>query len=143
MNRTAISDLGRALRLLGQYGDDLSQASATPETLEQIRNDLIKARGLLDTVAQPAPTTKCSEHPQGPTEPGTDGECLLCGIRSTRASRADSDDVSRSTVAGVINQLGTDAALRMYGPRAVAAATVTARRTSHLNPGVRPEAADA
>lgn len=142
MNRTAISDLGRALRVLGQHGDDLSQASATPETLEQIRADLIHARRLLETVATPAPTTNCAEHPRGPVEPGTDDECLLCRVRSSRSTQAESTDVPVAAVIGVIEQLGSEAAVRMYGGRAVASANNVINRSRHLNPD-RPEAAHA
>ncbi|MCX5285974.1 hypothetical protein [Streptomyces sp. NBC_00198] len=142
MNRTAISDLARALRALGEHGDELNQATATPDALAQLRSDLVRVRGLLEAVAEPAPSTTCAEHPRGPVEPGTDGDCLLCSVRRARATRAESEDVPRDAVVGVIQQLGHEAAVRMYGGRAVAAAAAGGRRTRYLNPGVQPEAAD-
>ncbi|MCM1977181.1 hypothetical protein [Streptomyces sp. G1] len=88
MNRTVLSDLGRALRVLGGHGDELSPTTATTEQLDEIAADLQRARHLLSEAERPTPTTNCQDHPYGPIEPETDGECLLCGIRRRRGLAA-------------------------------------------------------
>ncbi|MEU6513694.1 hypothetical protein [Streptomyces sp. NPDC046978] len=131
MNRTAIRDLATALRRVGEHGDALAAITPGPEQLRLIREDLEQARQLLEharlllaAAAGPARTTRCPEHPTGPVEPDTDGECLLCRIRRGRAATAAvaHQEVTAAQVLEVIDELGTDTAIRQFGGRAVSAA---------------------
>ncbi|MYX33441.1 MULTISPECIES: hypothetical protein [unclassified Streptomyces] len=65
MNRTVIRDLGRALRVLGEHGDRITPTEATTELLDEIAEDLFRARRLLAEADRPRPTTNCREHPNG------------------------------------------------------------------------------
>ena len=92
MNRTVLNDLGRALRVLGEHGEQLAPAAATTEQLTEIAGDLQTARRLLSDAERPPPTTDCAEHPYGPVEPETDRVCLLCQIRRGRHHNATREE---------------------------------------------------
>ncbi|MEV5472815.1 hypothetical protein AB0L66_10715 [Streptomyces sp. NPDC052207] len=138
MNRTAIRDLAMALRRVGEHGDALAAITPGPEQLQRIREDLEHARQLLAAAAGPAPTTRCPEHPTGPVEPDTDGECLLCRIRRGRVAAAAEvahQEVTAAQVLEVIDELGTDTAIRQFGGRAVSAAIASTTRTPTTSTG--------
>ncbi|MFJ5217239.1 hypothetical protein ACIP98_21260 [Streptomyces sp. NPDC088354] len=120
MNRAKVADLGRALRVLGAYGEQLVPATATSEQLAQIREDLRRALAMVADADGEAPTTRCPQHPHGPVEPGTDGDCLLCHTRRGRAARAGAEDVPAEVVAAAIEELGEQQAITVYGGAAVA-----------------------
>lgn len=123
MNRTVLADLARALRVLGHHGETLAPATATTEQLHEIAEDIARARRLLAAAERPAPTTDCPEHPNGPVEPGTDRQCLLCRNRRHRADAADeAPGIPVTVVLSVVEELGEEAATQMYGGRVVAKA---------------------
>ncbi|MFB7287816.1 hypothetical protein OG539_01390 [Actinacidiphila glaucinigra] len=120
MNRARVSDLGRALRVLGDYSEQLVPATATSEQLQQIREDLQRALGLVTDAGGAAHTTKCRQHPSGAVEPGTDGGCLICLQRQGLAAKAVAGNAPAEAVASAIEQLGERAAVGLYGGHAVA-----------------------
>ncbi|MDX3239765.1 hypothetical protein PV392_29585 [Streptomyces sp. ME03-5709C] len=128
MNRTVIRDLGGALRVLGEHGDRISPTTSTREELDEIAEDLFRARRFLAEADRPRPTTNCPEHPHGPVEPETDGECLLCGIRR---ARGNAPITPPHIVLAAYDKHGGDEAVRRFGPAAVAQALATAGRGSH------------
>ncbi|WP_369247438.1 hypothetical protein [Streptomyces sp. R41] len=92
MNHAQLTALGRALRLLGEHGDALN--ADTPDAkLHEVKADLKRALDLLDeTVTTAAPTTRCSEHPNGPVDEGAADLCLLCETRRRAARRSEVND---------------------------------------------------
>ncbi|MEU6340212.1 hypothetical protein ABZ883_04585 [Streptomyces sp. NPDC046977] len=134
MNRARVADLGRALRVLGSYGEQLAPVTATSEQLQQIREDLQRALGLVADADTAAPTTTCRQHPNGPVEPGTDGGCLICLQRRGLAARADNTDVPAEVVAAAIEELGEQQAIAVYGGVAVAR-VLNARNPVRLTKG--------
>ncbi|MFI1535492.1 hypothetical protein [Streptomyces anandii] len=129
MNRTVIGDLAAALKALGEHGDSLIAATATPEQLHQVGDTLARARRLLTDAGAPAPKTRCRRHPNGPVEPDTDGDCLLCRTRSKPTATLARREAPAADVLGVIDELGTDAAIRRYGGHAVNAALAAGNRS--------------
>lgn len=84
MNPNQIPELGRALRVIGEHGDELSRD--TPEDkLNELRQDLAKAAKLLEEVAGPKPHTRCKTHPFGAVDKEAPDLCLLCQTRRRRA----------------------------------------------------------
>ncbi|WP_326722310.1 MULTISPECIES: hypothetical protein [unclassified Streptomyces] len=88
MNHAQLTALGRALRVLGEHGDALN--ADTPDAkLHEVKADLKRALDLLDeTVTTAAPTTRCSEHPNGPVDEAAADLCLLCETRRRAARRS-------------------------------------------------------
>ncbi|MEU8683014.1 hypothetical protein [Streptomyces sp. NPDC048611] len=84
MNRTHISDLARALRVLGSHGESLGLESSAA-TLDEIHTDLSRALDLMRIVNRPRPTTDCARHPYGPVDEEAINRCLLCGTHERRA----------------------------------------------------------
>ncbi|MFI1536591.1 hypothetical protein [Streptomyces anandii] len=91
MNHAQLTALGRALRLLGEHGENL--AADTPDAkLHEVKADLKRALDLLDeTVTTAAPATRCREHPQGPVDESAPDLCLLCETRRRAARRSEVD----------------------------------------------------
>ncbi|GHF71259.1 hypothetical protein [Streptomyces thermodiastaticus] len=88
MNHAQFTALGRALRVVGEHGEQLT-AEATDARLHEIRNDLRRALDLLEeSVSQERPTTRCAEHPHGPVDKDAPDLCLLCETRRRAARRA-------------------------------------------------------
>ncbi|WP_431033090.1 hypothetical protein ACQYWQ_07260 [Streptomyces sp. P6-2-1] len=81
MRQQKIPALGRALRALGEEGEELGGAT-TEAKLHEIAKDLRRALALLEeTVEGPEPTTRCAEHPYGPRDESAPDLCLLCETR--------------------------------------------------------------
>ncbi|OON82643.1 hypothetical protein [Streptomyces tsukubensis] len=91
MNHAQLTALGRALRVLGEHGDALS-ADVPDDKLHEIRQDLRRALELLGEGAGPAPTTRCSEHPNGPVDENAADRCLLCETRRRTSRRSAYDN---------------------------------------------------
>ncbi|MFE3633861.1 hypothetical protein [Streptomyces cellostaticus] len=89
MNHAQLTALGRALRLLGEHGENLS--ADTPDArLHEVKADLRRALDLLDeTVGAGAPSTRCPEHPHGPVDRSAPDLCLLCETRRRAARRSE------------------------------------------------------
>lgn len=84
MNLTQIPELGRALRVVGEHGEELSRDTPA-DKLYEMREDLQKALKLLDEVAGPKPLTRCKTHPFGAVDKEAPDLCLLCQTRRRRA----------------------------------------------------------
>lgn len=84
MNPNQIPELGRAMRVIGEHGDNLSR-DVTTDKLHEMREDLQKALRLLDEVAGPKPHTRCKEHPFGAVDEDAPDLCLFCQTRRRRA----------------------------------------------------------
>ncbi|WP_086768660.1 hypothetical protein [Streptomyces bobili] len=93
MNHAQLVALGRALRVLGEHGEQLSRD--TPDVaLHEIRADLTRALSHLDeSITGPKPTTRCQEHPTGPVDDSARDLCLLCETRRRAAPKPTSQDV--------------------------------------------------
>ncbi|QNP71967.1 hypothetical protein IAG44_22825 [Streptomyces roseirectus] len=89
MNHAQLTALGRALRLLGEHGENLT--TDTPDAkLHEVKADIQRALDLLDdSVTTAAPVTRCAEHPQGPVDTSAPDLCLLCETRRRTARRAE------------------------------------------------------
>ncbi|MFF1298175.1 MULTISPECIES: hypothetical protein [unclassified Streptomyces] len=84
MDLNQIPELGRALRVLGEHGQELSR-DTPPDKLAEMRQDLAKAVKLLEQVAGPKPFTRCAEHPFGAIDKEAPDLCLLCQTRRRKA----------------------------------------------------------
>lgn len=117
MNHAQLTQLGRALRVLGEHGDALT--ADTPDAkLHEVKADLKRALDLLDeSVSGAAPTTRCAEHPQGPVDEDASDLCLLCETRRRAARRSQVNGAygpTRPTGADT----GADRTQSRYGTRA-------------------------
>ncbi|MFE9247728.1 hypothetical protein [Streptomyces sp. NPDC007088] len=87
MQHAQLSALGRALRLLGEHGEQLGQ-DVPDARLREITTDVRRALELLENAVEgPAPTTRCAEHPNGPVDESAVDGCLLCETRRRSARR--------------------------------------------------------
>lgn len=78
------TELGRALRVLGEHGHRLTAFETAPEQLDDISTDLDRARQLLaDVLAEQAPTA-CRIHPGAPPDRATGAACLFCAMNRRR-----------------------------------------------------------
>jgi hypothetical protein len=91
MNHAQFTALGRALRVIGEHGEELG--ADTPDArLHEVRADLKRALDLLEeSVSQDRPATRCAEHPTGPVDEDAPDLCLLCETRRRAARRAHFD----------------------------------------------------
>ncbi|MFK4145830.1 hypothetical protein [Streptomyces sp. NPDC004065] len=91
MNHAQLTALGRALRVIGEHGEELT--TDTPDArLHEVKADLKRALDLLeDSVSQERPATRCAEHPGGPVDEDAPDLCLLCETRRRAARRARYD----------------------------------------------------
>ncbi|MEU3341964.1 hypothetical protein [Streptomyces sp. NPDC006668] len=88
MNHAQLVALGRALRVLGEHGEELT-SETTDAKLHEIRADLTRAMAQLEeSVSKPKPTTRCLEHPTGPVDESARDLCLLCETRRRGAAPA-------------------------------------------------------
>lgn len=89
MNPDVVPDLGRALRVLGDHGEQL-HPDWTEEQIDELAADMARARALLHQATGPTPVTSCREHPFGAVDPeqpvpaGEPGVCLICVMRRRR-----------------------------------------------------------
>lgn len=86
MNHAEATELGRALRVIGEHGEMLT-ATTTTEKIQEIRKDLARATRLLEDSAGPAPATDCPEHPYGAVDEGAPDRCLFCQSRRHKAGQ--------------------------------------------------------
>lgn len=91
MNHAQLTALGRALRVVGEHGEELT--AETPDArLHEVKADLRRALDLLEeSVSQERPATRCAEHPGGPVDQDAPDLCLLCETRRRAARRAQYD----------------------------------------------------
>lgn len=135
------SDLGNALRALGAHGDHLTLFAAAPEQLDEIGQDLERARRLLADVRAEQGLTGCRQHPAGPTDPENGGGCLLCATNRRRgqlpAQPATDTPAPVADICREVAEHGQTAAIRRYGPLPV----VRALRHCPNNPDLTEETA--
>ncbi|MYR55301.1 hypothetical protein GTY54_03235 [Streptomyces sp. SID625] len=112
MNHAQLTALGRALRVIGEHGEELT--SDTPAArLHEVKADLRRALDLLEeSVSQDRPSTRCAEHPTGPVDEDAPDLCLLCETRR-RAARRDRYDGGSRPASGP----GSGTASSRYGVR--------------------------
>ncbi|MER6332635.1 hypothetical protein ABT298_25570 [Streptomyces sp. NPDC001034] len=92
MNHAQLVALGRALRVLGEHGEQLSIDTLDAQ-LHEIRADLNRALTQLEeSVSKPKPTTRCPEHPTGPVDESARDLCLLCETRRRAAHQPTAMD---------------------------------------------------
>lgn len=131
MNRPEATDLGRALRSLGEHGDRLELFAATREQLDEILRDMDAVRRMLLAVRAHLGPSGCRQHPQMPVDPTTDGECLLCVQNRRRGQgvplQAVVEEAPTSVICQTVIREGHEVAVARFGPRAVTRAILTCR----------------
>lgn len=129
------TDLAGALRTLGGHGDRLTIFAASPEQLEEIAQDLDRARRLLAAVRAEQGLTGCRQHPAGPVD-HADGGCLLCSTARRRGQLLPQPEAPAVTpltdICREVAQHGHDEAVLRHGARAVARALLHCRNTTDL-----------
>ncbi|MFB7115190.1 hypothetical protein [Streptomyces sp. NPDC056291] len=124
-----VTELGEALRALGERGEHLIALQPAPEDLDEIRGDLDAARRLL-VAARASLARGCAQHPGAPTDPTAGGACLLCAT-NRRRDEAEGGIVAQAvpleTVARAVADLGQEEAVRRFGARTVTRALLRCR----------------
>ncbi|MFE3378799.1 hypothetical protein [Streptomyces anulatus] len=139
MNRTPLPELVRVLHTLGDYGNRLDPAAATPEQLLIVTRAIEEARRLVTSAQGPA--NQCPQHPGAPVDPTDGGRCLFC--RTRRHGAATVTDAPAADVLATVTDHGEEEAARRYGPRALALALAAAGRGTHrYPPNERPTGRD-
>ncbi|MFJ6561987.1 hypothetical protein ACIQMV_19425 [Streptomyces sp. NPDC091412] len=125
-----VTELGEALRALGERGEHLIALQPAPEDLDEIRGDLDAARRLL-VAARASLARGCAQHPGAPTDPTAGGACLLCATNRRRGVADGGGIVAQAvpleTVARAVADLGQDEAVRRFGARTVTRALLRCR----------------
>ncbi|MFJ1606960.1 hypothetical protein ACIOHS_26855 [Streptomyces sp. NPDC088253] len=125
------TELGSALRALGEHGEHLMAFEAAPEQLDEIGEGLDRARRLLADVRAEQSPTGCRIHPAAPPDPASGAACLFCATNRRRgqvsAPAPVAVAVSLDEICQVAAEEGHDEAVRRYGARMVARALLRCR----------------
>lgn len=130
MSTSEVTDLGRALRALGEHGERLEAFAATREQLDEILVALDATRKRLQAVRATFGPSGCSLHPNVPVDPAAGGRCLLCA-QHQRAGQNAAPEVVTGTVAEIcqyIDEHGQPAAEERFGAPAVTRAVIHCRK---------------
>ncbi|MGW2951591.1 hypothetical protein [Streptomyces eurythermus] len=139
-NRT--TELGSALRALGEHGEHLTVFEASPEQLDEIGEDLNRARRLLADIRAELSSSGCRAHPSAPRDPATGEACLFCATNRRRGQTPGpaatvTEAVPLEQVCRAVAEVGHQEAERRYGARVVARALLRCR----FNPMLTEESA--
>ncbi|MDQ1018815.1 hypothetical protein [Streptomyces afghaniensis] len=124
------TELGSALRALGEHGEHLTVFEAAPEQLDEIGEGLDHARRLLADVRAELSPTGCRIHPAAPPDPASGAACLFCATNRRRGQVAAvpvAEAVSLDDVCRVVAEHGQEEAVRRYGARTVTRALLRCR----------------
>ncbi|MFD0209184.1 hypothetical protein ACFVH9_08600 [Streptomyces hirsutus] len=128
---TKTTELGRALRDLGEHGERLTAFAASPEQLDEIGADLDRVRRLLADARAELGPSGCRMHPGAPSDPTAGGACLFCATNRRRGQVPGAAPVVEAVpleqVARVVAELGQEAAAERFGARVVARALLRCR----------------
>ena len=130
MTRSEVTDLGYALRALGEHGDRLLMFAVSREQLDEVLAAIDGARRRLLAVRASLGPSGCPRHPQVPVDPTAGGECLLCAQNRRRgriAAAAAPEQAPTAVICRAIVRDGHDAAVRRFGARAVTRAILQCR----------------
>ncbi|MEU6595057.1 hypothetical protein ABZ923_38670 [Streptomyces sp. NPDC046881] len=123
------TELGGALRSLGEHGEHLLAFEAAPEQLDEIGEGLENARRLLTAVRAELSPTGCRIHPAAPPDPASGAACLFCATNRRRGQVAAEPAavVSLDDVCRAVAEHGQDEAVRRFGARTVTRALLRCR----------------
>ncbi|MER6367336.1 hypothetical protein ABT255_02970 [Streptomyces mirabilis] len=125
------TELGSALRALGEHGDRLTVFAASPEQLDDIGQDLDRARRLLGDVQAELSPSGCRQHPTAPRDPASGEACLFCATNRRRGQVPGQAPVTAAVpleqICQAVAELGQDEAMRRYGARTVTRALLRCR----------------
>ncbi|WP_328434520.1 hypothetical protein [Streptomyces sp. NBC_00425] len=123
------TELGSALRALGEHGERLLAFAAAPEQLDEIGEGLDRARRLLTDARAELGPSGCRLHPTAPVDPAAGGGCLFCATNRRRglAAAAVVEEAPTSVICRAVVEQGHEAAVARYGARAVTRAILTCR----------------
>ncbi|MGV9913424.1 hypothetical protein [Streptomyces tendae] len=126
------TELGDALRALGEHGGHLSVFSAAPEQLDEIGEALDGARRLLGAVRAELAPSGCRVHPSAPSDPASGERCLFCATNRRRGQAPGQRAVVTAAVpleqvCRAIAEVGQDEAVRRFGARQVTRALLRCR----------------
>ncbi|MFI2434729.1 hypothetical protein [Streptomyces sp. NPDC018693] len=125
------TELGDALRALGEHGEHLLVFEAAPEQLDEIGEGLDRARRLLAGVRAEQSPTGCRIHPAAPPDPASGAACLFCATNRRRSQVTAAAPVTAvvplDEICRAVAEVGHDEAVRRYGARAVTRALLRCR----------------
>jgi hypothetical protein len=126
------TELGSALRALGEQGEHLLAFEAAPEQLDEIGEGLDRARRLLAGVRAELSPTGCRIHPAAPPDPASGAACLFCATNRRRGQVAAAPEPTAAVVpldeiCRAVAEVGHDEAVRRYGARTVTRALLRCR----------------
>lgn len=124
------TELGSALRDLGEHGEHLTVFEAAPEQLDEIGEGLDRARRLLAGVRAELSPTGCRIHPAAPPDPASGAACLFCATNRRRgqvSAAPVTEAVSLDDVCRAVAEHGQEEAVRRYGARTVTRALLRCR----------------
>ncbi|GGQ49635.1 hypothetical protein GCM10010250_21460 [Streptomyces althioticus] len=125
------TELGAALRALGEHGEHLTVFEAAPEQLDEIGEALDGARRLLADVRAELAPSGCRVHPAAPPDPASGAACLFCATNRRRSQTSVPAPVTAvvpvDEICRAVADTGHDEAVRRYGARVVARALLRCR----------------
>jgi hypothetical protein len=125
------TELGSALRTLGEHGERLLAFAASPEQLDDIGQDLDQARRLLAGVQAELSPSSCRLHPNAPRDPASGEACLFCATNRRRGQVPGQAPVTAAVpleqICRAVAELGQEEAVRRYGARTVTRALLRCR----------------
>lgn len=117
MNHAEFVALTRALRVLGDHGENLD-GDADDAQLNELRTDLKRAMAKLDeAIGNPQQTTRCREHPTGPVDEDASDLCLLCEARRRGGRAQDTQRRARGEDGTKIVRVRSRFGLREHDPK--------------------------
>ncbi|MEU7323334.1 hypothetical protein ABZ682_22705 [Streptomyces griseoviridis] len=124
------TELGDALRALGEHGEHLTAFAAAPEQLDDIAADIERARRLLASVRAELAPTGCRIHPAAPADPATGAACLFCATNRRRGQmpgQQSAATVPLKEICRAVAEFGQEEAVRRYGAQTVTRALLRCR----------------
>ncbi|MFD7956998.1 hypothetical protein ACFV4X_26335 [Streptomyces ardesiacus] len=126
------TELGGALRDLGEHGEHLLAFEAASEQLDEIGEGLDRARRLLADVRAELSPTGCRIHPSAPPDPASGAACLFCATNRRRGQMAAVQEptaamVPLEEICRAVAEHGQDEAVRRFGARQVTRALLRCR----------------
>ncbi|MDX3345971.1 hypothetical protein PV387_23065 [Streptomyces sp. ME02-6987-2C] len=126
------TELGSALRALGERGEHLLAFEAAPEQLDEIDEGLENARRLLAGARAELAPSGCRVHPSAPSDPASGERCLFCATNRRRGQAPGQpatviEAVPLEQICRAVAEHGQDEAVRRFGARQVTRALLRCR----------------
>lgn len=126
MNPDFLPAIGASLRALCAFE---ARHQIDDQTLTDLAAEIERARTAVANARAASRVNRCTVHPGSPIDPAAENGCLFCGPSQRRPARPIPEGVVPANVLTHIDEHGEDAAIRTFGPLAVARALHQRGRT--------------